>query len=79
MKIKIKLYGTLGSAIPGHDPLKGMEVEIPDGSNIDDLIDHLAISRKKVGIISVDGHLVKASKPLNNGNFVRIFMPVFGG
>jgi len=79
MKIKIKLYGTLGSDIPDHDPLKGLEIEIADGLNVDDLIDHLAIPRKKVGIISVDGHLAKATKPLHSGNFVRIFMPIFGG
>jgi sulfur carrier protein ThiS len=79
MKIKLKLYGTLGNAIPEHDPLKGMEIEIPDGSSLDDLIDHLAIPKKNVGLISVDGSLAKAGNPLRSGNFVRIFRPVFGG
>ncbi len=79
MKVTIKLYGTLGNDIPGHDPLKGMEVEIPEGWSTDDVIGHLALPRKKVGFISVDGRLAKTSQPLADSNFVRIFMPIFGG
>ncbi len=79
MKIKIRLYGTLGTHISGHDPLNGMELEIPDDSTAGDLIDHLDISRKKVGIISVDGNLVKKTQPLCTGNVVRIYRPIAGG
>ena len=73
------MYGTLANDVPGHDPHKGLVVEIPEGSNAGDLIDHLAIPRKKVGIISVDGNMVKAREPLQSGNFVRIYRPIFGG
>ena len=79
MKIKVRLYGTLGNHIPGFDPLKELLLEIPDGSTAGDLLDRLAIPRKKVGIISVDGSLAKATKPLHSGNFVRIYRPLAGG
>jgi len=69
----------LGNHISGHDPLTGMELEVPDDATAGDLIDRLDIPRKKVGIISVDGNLVKKSHPLQPGNVVRIYRPIAGG
>jgi len=63
----------------GHDPIEGMRVELSEGSTVKDLITHLSIARKKVGIISVDGGLVKDSKVIQTGNFVRLYRPIFGG
>jgi len=79
MEIQVRLYGLLGKDVAGHDPLEGMRVEMPDGSTIKDLMTHLSIPRKKVGIISVDGGLVKDTKTLQDGNFVRLYRPIFGG
>ncbi|MEN8244514.1 MAG: MoaD/ThiS family protein [Thermodesulfobacteriota bacterium] len=79
MEIKVRLYGALGKGLPGHDPLKGMLLDLPEGSRVGDLINHLKIPRKKVGIISVDGSLVKDTKTLHDGNFVRLYRPIFGG
>ena len=79
LKIRIRLYGTLGNHISDHDPLNGMELEVPDNVTAGDLIDQLDIPRKKVGIISVDGNLVKKTHPLQSGNVVRIYRPIAGG
>ena len=79
MKIQVRLYGTLGTHLPEHDRLTGMTVDIPLGSNVGDLIDYLAIPRKKVGIISIDGTLVKESRRLSSDNFVRMYQPISGG
>ncbi len=79
MQIQVRLYGTLGNHLPDHNRLTGIVVEIPKGSNVGDLIDHLAVSRKKVGIISIDGTLVKESKTLFSDNFVRMYQPISGG
>ena len=67
MEIQVRLYGTLGKDLPGHDPLKGMMLELPEGSNVSDLIERLEIPRKKVGIISVDGSLAKDTRILQDG------------
>jgi sulfur carrier protein ThiS len=56
-----------------------MLVDIPQGSSVGDLIDHLAIPRKKLGIVSVDGTLVKESKTLSAKNYVRMYQPISGG
>jgi sulfur carrier protein ThiS len=79
MKIKVRLFGTLGKQFPDHDPLKGFEVDIPDNACVGDLLDHLQIPKSKIGLVSVEGRLVKAGKILQPGNFVRIFRPIFGG
>ena len=79
MRIRVRLYGTLGNHISGHDPLNGMEIEVPDDATAEDLIDQLDIPRKKVGIISVDGNLVKKTQALQDGNMVRMYRPIAGG
>ena len=79
MKIKVRLYGALGKGIAGHDPLKGLTLDLPDGSQVIDLIEYLKIPRKKVGIISIDGSLAKDSRVLQAGNFVVLYRPIFGG
>jgi sulfur carrier protein ThiS len=79
MRARVLLFGTLRKRFPGHDPSVGIGVEIPDGSTIGDLIDHMEISRSKLGLISINGRLVNASKKLQDGDCVRLFQPIFGG
>ncbi|MBW2613026.1 MAG: hypothetical protein JRD49_08230 [Deltaproteobacteria bacterium] len=79
MEIRVRLYGTLGAGLAAHDPIKGLRLHLPEGSDVGDVIERLEIPRKKVGIISVDGSLAKDDSPLQNGNFVRLYRPIFGG
>ena len=79
MKIHLRLYGTLGNDLPDHDRLAGIVVEIPKGSNVSDLIRHLSVPREKVGIISINGKLVKDSKTLHSDNYVCMYQPISGG
>jgi len=79
MKVKVRLFGTLGKKFPDHDPLNGFEVEIPEDASVGDLLDQLEIPHSRIGLVSVQGRLVKAGKALKPGDFVRIFRPIFGG
>jgi sulfur carrier protein ThiS len=79
MKVKVRLFGTLGKSFSDHDPLNGFEVEIPKDANVGDLIDQLEISKSKIGLVSVQGHLVKADKKLKQGDYIRMYRPIFGG
>jgi sulfur carrier protein ThiS len=79
MKVKVRLYGTLGKKFPDHDPLNGFEVEIPQDATVGDLLERLDIAKSKIGIVSVQGRLAKAGKTLKQGDFIRIFRPIFGG
>ena len=79
MKIRLRLFGTLGNKFSEHDPIHGFEVEIPDGATIGDLMKKLDIFTSKIGIISIDGRLVATTEKLENGNFVRMYHPLSGG
>ena len=79
MKIRVILFGTLRKSFPGHDPVYGMEIEIPEGSTVGGLIAHIDLPAKKFGLVSVDGHLVKVGNLLQENAVVRVFQPIFGG
>ena len=79
MKVKVRLFGTLGNKFPDHDPINGFEIEIPADASVGDLLGQLDIPKSKIGLVSVQGRLVKADKTLKQGDFIRIFRPIFGG
>ena len=79
MKVNVRLFGTLGKKFPNHDPLNGFEVEIPKDASVGDLINCLDISKSKIGLVSVQGCLVKADKTLQQGDDIRMYRPIFGG
>lgn len=79
MKVQIRLFGTLGNEYPNHDPLKGLELDVPKGSTVADLLEKLDISQSKISIVSINGQLVKVTNQLKDGDFIRVFQPIFGG
>ena len=79
MKVKVRLFGTLGKQFPDHDPLNGFEIEIPEDAKVGDLLDQLEIPKSKIGLVTVEGRLVKVAKILKPGDFIRIYRPIFGG
>ena len=79
MKVSVRLFGTLGKKFAEHDPISGFEIEIPQGASVGDLIDRLDIPKSKIGLVSVQGRLVKAQTTLQQGDFIRIYRPIFGG
>ena len=56
-----------------------MEVEIPDGASVKDLLAHLEISKSFGGVVAVEGKLLSEDAGLENGAEVNIFQSVFGG
>ncbi len=79
MKVKVRLFGTLGKKFPDHDPLNGFEIEIPKDASVSDLINQLDIPKSKIGLVSVQGRLVQAGEILKTGDYIRIYRPIFGG
>jgi sulfur carrier protein ThiS len=79
MKVRVILFGTLRQSFPNHDPVHGFVSEIPDDSKIEDLLRLLNLPTSKLGMVAVDGRLVKEGHRLNNDSVVRVFQPIFGG
>lgn len=88
MKIYVKLYATLASNVSGHiqarHPQKiragsRLEVELPEGSTLDDLVAHLALPREQVKVAFVNARARDLGYGLQPGDEVGIFPPVGGG
>ena len=79
MRLTVKLYGTLGRSFDGYDHLSGLEVTIADEALIDDLLVYLNLAPKRLGIVSMDGRVLKKKSPLKDGALIKIFQPIAGG
>ena len=79
MKVRIKLYGTLSKSCTGYDPATGIEMEIPGHTRVGDLLEKLNISQASIGLVSMDGTLVKADDRVLDGSEVKFFQPICGG
>ena len=79
MKIRVKLFGTLPQRYPDYDSTRGLEVEIPDGATVKDLLDRLDFSASDGGLVAIDNLVVRHDHQLKDGVSVRIFQRAFGG
>jgi len=79
LKLTVKLYGTLGRSFDGYDHLSGLEVTIADDASIDDLLVYLNLAQQRLGIVSMDGMVLKKKSPLKDGGQIKIFQPIAGG
>jgi sulfur carrier protein ThiS len=79
MKVKVKLFGTLSLKYPGYDPEKGLEVNVPDGARVRDLLAHLGILKAKGGVAAVEGVILHPDDPLKDGASVHLLQSVYGG
>ena len=79
MQVKVKLYGTLGQRFPGYRSAQGIEVEIPVGATVKDLLALLEISESRSAIVIVDGRILKADDEIRSGVPVNVFQAIQGG
>lgn len=88
MKVHVKLFATLISQVPdriverypeGIRAGSPLDVELPEGSTLADLVDHLALPREKVRVIFVNGRARQLDDRLITGDEVGMFPPVGGG
>ncbi len=79
MKIRVIFFGTLRKRFPDHDPTRGIEVDISEGSTVEDLIKQLDFPIEKLGMVAMNGRLVNAGDLLEKNAAVRVFQPIFGG
>jgi sulfur carrier protein ThiS len=58
---------------------KEKELELPDGSSLGDLLEHLKIPEKDAKILIVNGLAASAEHKLSHHDVVAIFPPIAGG
>ena len=79
MKVVIKLFSVLSDYVPDYDPRKGVETELPDGSTVTDLLNHLGIPMSKSPVVTCDGRILQITDILTANSTLHIFQPVTGG
>jgi molybdopterin synthase sulfur carrier subunit len=77
MNVKVKLYGTL--RFPGYQPSQGIEVEIPDGTTVKDLLALLEISESQRAVVIVEGRILKMDDEIRCGVPVSVLQAIHGG
>jgi sulfur carrier protein ThiS len=79
MQVTVFLYGTLGKEIPGYKPAQGLEIQLPNGSTIGALLEHLGLSRDRLGLVAQNNKAAQDHHALIERARIRVFMPVTGG
>jgi sulfur carrier protein ThiS len=79
MKVTVKLFGTLGDLFSDYDFEKGLEVDLPEGSKVADLLALLSISDDQGGTVLMDNRILLKDEPLPPGSQVLIFQALNGG
>ena len=79
MRVTVKLFATLVRFKDDSRAGKPFEVELPEGSIVQDLIDHLKIPPEETHIVFVNNIIEEADSLLKDGDIVGMFPPVGGG
>ena len=79
MKVRVKLYGTLSQGFPGYQRSQGMEVEIPDGATVKDLLALLEIPESRGAVVIAEGRVLKADDRMRPGVPVNVLQAIGGG
>jgi sulfur carrier protein ThiS len=79
MKVRVKLYGTLSQGFPGYQHSQGVEVEIPEGATVKDLLALLEISESRGAAVIVEGRILKADDKMPHGVPVNVLQTISGG
>jgi len=79
LKVRVKLFGTLGQDFPGYDSLKGLNVDIPDDARVKDLLAHLNIPKTKGFMVTMDNTIAKPTDKLVNEATIQIFQALASG
>ena len=79
MLVKVKLFATLRELFPDLGIGEAMEVQLPHGASVRDLVGNLGIPPEEVKLVYVNGRLKNMEYVLSEGDEVGIFPPVGGG
>jgi sulfur carrier protein ThiS len=79
MKITVKLFGELRRNISAYQHDKGLELTIPDGSKVADLVALLKISNTQTITAIMEGRVLPLEERLSHGSLVNIFHVMYGG
>ena len=79
MRVTVKLFATLVRFKDGVRAGRPFEMELPEGSLVQDLIDVLKIPAEETHVVFINNIIEERGSKLNAGDVVGLFPPVGGG
>ena len=79
MRVRVKLYASLRRFAGDVPPGDFIEVELPEGATLTDLIQHLQIPAEEAKLTFVNGRSQPLDWQLQPNDEVGIFPPIGGG
>ena len=79
MMITVKLFGDLKRHFPEYDPERGLDVDVPDGVTVADLLTLLRITTSPGVTVIREGLVLRPGEALFPGLPVNILPVMYGG
>lgn len=79
MLVRAKLFATLARHLPGTRPGATVEVDLPEGATVADLLAKLHVPLEEARMFFVNGRVRAADSVLQPGDEVAVFPPIGGG
>ncbi len=79
IRIRVKLFGTLSLGFPGYDLRGGLEVDLPEGARVGDLLALLELSDRNKPVVAINSLIRSPQDELSEGAVVNVFQAVYGG
>lgn len=79
MRVQVKLFATLRRYVAGAESGNAIEIELPEGARIRDVIVALALPSDQVKVSFVNGRARGDDWRLEPGDELGIFPPIGGG
>ena len=79
MKVRVEIYGPLRKHVPGYDPDRGVEVDLPASAKLTDLFARMNLPVTEENLVTVDRQMAEDDVTLTDGASVCVFPFVGGG
>jgi molybdopterin converting factor small subunit len=79
MRVTVKLFATLARFSKAAQPGMPSEMDLPESSTVQDLLDQLGVPSEETKISFVNGHIRDLDWALQQDDEVGLFPPIGGG